>query len=123
MSAPGARRRARGYALQILYGMDLNDELEASAADHVEVAISRFWELHDRTEEQAVVEFTEALARDVATRIAACVAAWTAAPVAIPATVSAEIKEPFCSPYSFARYPRPLGDRSFDVISDTYERL
>jgi len=57
MGAPGARRRARGYALQVLYSLDLNPE--ASVDD----ALAEFWASFEQDEDAGAVEFAEQLVR------------------------------------------------------------
>jgi transcription antitermination protein NusB len=58
MGGAGARRRARGYALQVLYSLDLNSE---SSADR---ALAEFWRTFEAGEiDQSAVEFAEQLVR------------------------------------------------------------
>ena len=76
MGTAGARRRARGYALQILYGMDLN-EVTAGAAradaepnqGAVESAIRGFWaSFQEEENDQGAIDFASGLARDAVIR-------------------------------------------------------
>jgi N utilization substance protein B len=65
MAAAGIRRRARGYALQVLYGLDLND------APSIDEALGRFWGTFEAGEtEPAAVDFAEALVRSTRTDLA-----------------------------------------------------
>lgn len=64
MGGPGARRRARGYALQVLYSLDADGEAS------VDAALSRFWDSFEQQEEdQAAVEFAEKLVRGTASQL------------------------------------------------------
>lgn len=59
MAAAGARRRARGYALQILYAMDLNGVQDPDAA------IRGFWDsFEDQETDASAREFADKLVRD-----------------------------------------------------------
>ncbi|RMH36627.1 MAG: transcription antitermination factor NusB [Deltaproteobacteria bacterium] len=61
MGAPGARRRARSYALQVLYALDLNPSATADEA------LAEFWEAFERAEGDAAArEFAESLVRATA---------------------------------------------------------
>lgn len=61
MAGAGARRRARGYALQVLYSLDLNEE------PSVDRALATFWESFEHEEEDAAsFEFAESLVRNAA---------------------------------------------------------
>jgi N utilization substance protein B len=58
MAGPGARRRARGYALQVMYSLDLNDE------PSVDAALEKFWASFEQAEgDAAAVEFADKLVR------------------------------------------------------------
>ena len=57
MGAPGARRRARGYALQVLYSLDLNPEMA------IDDALAEFWGAFEHEDDTAAVEFAEELVR------------------------------------------------------------
>jgi N utilization substance protein B len=58
MGATGARRRARGYALQVLYSLDGSDPPD------LELMLGHYWDAFDHAEDDAAaVEFAEALVR------------------------------------------------------------
>jgi N utilization substance protein B len=58
VGAAGARRRARGYALQVLYSLDGADPPD------VERMLGHYWDAFEHTEEDAAaVEFAEELVR------------------------------------------------------------
>jgi len=57
MGAPGARRRGRGYALQVLYSLD------ADAQASVDGALTAFWAAFERDDARAAVEFADELVR------------------------------------------------------------
>jgi len=57
MGAPGARRRARGYALQVLYSLDLNPEVA------LEDALAQYWDTFEQERDSAAVEFADGLVR------------------------------------------------------------
>lgn len=64
MGAPGARRRSRGYALQVLYSLD------ASEDTGVDVALSRFWDAFEQHEDDpSAVEFAEKLVRSTVAQL------------------------------------------------------
>jgi N utilization substance protein B len=64
MGGPGARRRARGYALQVLYALDLNEE------PSVDAALARFWAAFEQDEaDPAAREFAEALVRSTVAQL------------------------------------------------------
>ncbi|HET9480534.1 MAG TPA: transcription antitermination factor NusB [Candidatus Polarisedimenticolia bacterium] len=78
---PGERRRAREYALQILFQLDL-------APDGVEQALETFW--NDKRVTGAVQEFAERIARGTMERrdaidqvIAACALNWRVSRMAV----------------------------------------
>lgn len=64
MGGPGARRRARGYALQVLYSMDATDDTG------VDAALSRFWDAFEQQEQDSsAVEFAEKLVRSTVAQL------------------------------------------------------
>ncbi len=64
MGGPGARRRARGYALQVLYSLDTSDH------PSVDVALSQFWAAFERQEaDPSSVEFAEKLVRSTVAQL------------------------------------------------------
>jgi len=70
VAAAGARRRARGYALQILYGFDLNEI--PGDADGIDSGIRGFWSSFQEEEADAsAIEFASNLARDAVVRLTA----------------------------------------------------
>jgi N utilization substance protein B len=64
MATAGVRRRARGYALQVLYALDLNEE------PGLEGAFSGFWESFESEEDPAAIEFAGQLVRMTRDRLA-----------------------------------------------------
>lgn len=64
MGGPGARRRARGYALQVLYSLDAGDGAS------VDTALSRFWDAFEQHEQdRSAVEFAEKLVRSTVAQL------------------------------------------------------
>ena len=55
MTPGGVRRRARGYALQLLYWLDLNPDWA------VEEAVRRFWESFEVSDDPEAVSFADQL--------------------------------------------------------------
>src|SRR5688572_19764334 len=61
----GARRRAREYALQVLYSLDLNDGLSATQA------LAQFWRGFEDETDASVISFAEELVEGTMTNLEA----------------------------------------------------